>query len=118
VVILTFHAEEFHAEESAVSMKVNCDVQLTLMANNLYRLFGARIGNGYTSAMSRHLFRDFVDATATVTLTGNEVLVRFQKRARNPPLIAAGFGDTPLSIPWLQGKHLRLVFEQGRGTWC
>ena len=102
----------FHMDalSSAVAMKVNCDVQLTLMASSLYRLLGARIGNGYTTAKSRHLFRDFVDATAKITLTENEVLVRFQKRAHNPLLIAAGFGDTHVSIPWLHGKQLRLLF--------
>lgn len=39
----------FHIDAlaSAVAMKVNCDLQLTLMASSLYRLLGARIGNGY-----------------------------------------------------------------------
>ena len=45
-------------------MKVNCDLQLTLMASSLYRLLAGRIGRGYEHAKSRHLFRDFVDATA------------------------------------------------------
>ena len=48
---------------SAVVMKVSCDLQLTLMASSLYRLLAVRIGNGYEAAKSRHLFRDFIDAT-------------------------------------------------------
>ncbi len=102
----------FHMDalSSAVAMKVNCDLQLTLMASSLYRLLGARIGHEYTTAKSRHIFRDFVDATATVTLTEDEIQVRFQKRAHNPLLLAAGFADTAVSIPWLGGKHLRLLF--------
>jgi hypothetical protein len=60
----------FHMDalSSAVAMKVNCDLQLTLMASSLYRLLGARIGNGYAAAKSRHIFRDFVDATANIDL--------------------------------------------------
>ena len=56
----------FHMDalSSAVALKVNCDLQLTLMASSLYRLLAVRIGNGYETAKSRHLFRDFVDATA------------------------------------------------------
>src|SRR4051812_13311298 len=56
----------FHMDalSSAVAIKVNCDLQLTLMASSLYRLLAARIGHGYESAKSRHLFRDFIDATA------------------------------------------------------
>ena len=51
----------FHMDalSSAVAMKVNCDLQLTLMASSLYRLLAVRVGNGYEAAKSRHLFRDF-----------------------------------------------------------
>lgn len=102
----------FHMDalSSAVAMKVDCDLQLTLMASSLYRLLGQRIGNGYQAAKSRHLFRDLVDATAQVTITDQEIEVRFQKRAHNPLLLAAGFDKTDLPIPWLAGKRLRLVF--------
>ena len=39
----------FHMDalSSAVAMKVNCDLQLTLMASSLYRLLAFRLGNGY-----------------------------------------------------------------------
>jgi len=102
----------FHMDalSSAVAMKVDCDLQLTLMASSLYRLLGTKIGNGYQTAKSRHLFRDFVDATALVTLSPHEILVRFQKRAHNPYLINAGFGEIDVSIPWLGEKHLRFTF--------
>jgi len=102
----------FHMDalSSAVAMKINCDLQLTLMASSLYRLLGARIGNGYARAKSRHLFRDFIDATAQLTLSDRELVVRFQKRAHNPLLLAADFAKTDVPIPWLGGKHLRLVF--------
>lgn len=102
----------FHMDalSSAVAMKVDCDLQLTLMASSLYRLLGHRVGNGYETAKSRHLFRDLVDATAQVTISEKEIEVRFQKRAHNPLLLAADFDKTDLPIPWLDGKHLRLVF--------
>ena len=102
----------FHMDalSSAVALKVNCDLQLTLMASSLYRLLVRRIGQGYETAKSRHLFRDFVDATATVTLTDREVLVRFQKRAHNPLLLATGLDRTDVLVPWLGRKRLQLVF--------
>ena len=102
----------FHMDalSSAVAMKVDCDLQLTLMASSLYRLLAGRIGRGYEQAKSRHLFRDFVDATAVVTIGESEVVIRFQKRAHNPLLVAAGFDRTEMVIPWLGGKRRRLVF--------
>ncbi len=102
----------FHMDalSSAVAMKVDCDLQLTLMASSLYRLLAGRIGRGYEQAKSRHLFRDFVDATAVVTISESEVVIGYQKRAHNPLLVAAGFDRTETVIPWLGGKRLRLVF--------
>ena len=102
----------FHMDalSSAVAMKVNCDLQLTLMASSLYRLLAVRVGNGYETAKSRHLFRDLVDASAGVTITESDVEVRFQKRAHNPLLVAAGFDTTDVEVPWLGSKRLRLVF--------
>jgi hypothetical protein len=102
----------FHMDalSSAVAMKVNCDLQLTLMASSLYRLLAVRIGNGYESAKSRHLFRDFIDASAGVTITEGEVVVKFQRRAHNPLLVAAGFDRTDSVVPWLGAKRLRLAF--------
>jgi hypothetical protein len=104
----------FHMDalSSAVAMKVNCDLQLTLMASSLYRLLGTQIGNGYEVAKSRHLFRDFIDASAAVTIEKRSIEVRFQRRAHNPLLTAAGFDETNVVVPWLGGKRLRLVFGQ------
>lgn len=103
----------FHMDalSSAVAMKVNLDLQLTLMASSLYRLLSSRIGNGYQDAKSRRIFRDFIDAAAKVTITEEEILVRFQKRAHNPLLIAADFDKVDIPIPWLGGKRLRLILR-------
>ena len=102
----------FHMDalSSAVAMKVTCDLQLTLMASSLYRLLGEHIGNGYENAKSRHIFRDFIDATATVMIDERTITVVFQKRAHNPLLTAAGFDRTEVRVPWLGRKRLSFVF--------
>jgi hypothetical protein len=51
-----------------------------------------------------------VAASAGVSITEGDVVVRFQKRAHNPLLVAAGFDTTDVAVPWLGGKRLRLVF--------
>lgn len=104
----------FHMDalSSAVAMKVNCDLQLTIMASSLYRLLGAKVGNGYAEAKADHIFRDLVDATALVTLTDTEIAVRFHKRAHNPLLLAAGLASGATPVPWLGGKKLRLTFGE------
>ena len=102
----------FHMDalSSAVAMKVNCDLQLTLMASSLYRLLACRLGNGYDKSKSRHLFADVVNASALIHIGAHDIEVRFQKRAHNPYLLAADFDKTDQAIPWLGKKRLRLVF--------
>jgi hypothetical protein len=104
----------FHLDalSSAVARRVSCDLQLTLVARTLYRLLGRRIGQGDEVARARHLFRDFIDATATVRLTKEEVVVWFQRRAHNPLVIAAGFDRNDRVIPWLWQKRLRIELGQ------
>jgi hypothetical protein len=102
----------FHMDAltSAVALKVNCDVQLTLMASSLYRVLGERIGGAYATAESRHIFRDFIKASARIVISEDAVTVHFGKRAHNPFLLGAGFPSTDVAVPWWQGRHLRLAF--------
>jgi hypothetical protein len=93
-----------------IARPARSDLQLTLMASSLYRLLGLRIGKGYEVAKSRHLFRDFIDTSAEIAITEREIVVRFQKRAHIPLLIAAGFDKTDAVVPWLGRKRLQLVF--------
>jgi hypothetical protein len=102
----------FHIDalSSTVPMKINCDLQLTLMASSLYRLLGARLGGPYTTAESRHIHRDFINASARVEISADTVHVAFGKRAHNPYLLDAGFADTNTPVPWWQGRRLKLTF--------
>jgi hypothetical protein len=100
----------FHMDalSSVVAMKVNCDVVLTVMASSLYRLLGSQVAEGYETAKSKHIFRDLINATAQVVITESDISIRLQKRAHNPLLIAAGFHNTAISIPWLAHKRLQI----------
>jgi hypothetical protein len=102
----------FHMDalSSAVALKVNCDLQLTLMGSSLYRMLGEKIGGAYATAESRHIFRDFVEASARVRISDDEVAVQFGKRAHNPLLVEAGFAETNVAVPWWGGRRLKLSF--------
>lgn len=102
----------FHMDalSSAVALKVNCDLQLTLMGNSLYRMLGTYIGGNYETAESRHIFRDLVQGSARVAVAKDEVHVQFGKRAHNPLLLGADFVKTPIKVPWWGGRRLTLGF--------
>jgi hypothetical protein len=102
----------FHMDalSSTVALKVNFDLTATVIASTLYRCLAARIGHDYQNAKFARIFRDFIHATATVSIGQKDIHVRFQKRAHNPMLIAAGFDQLAQSIPWLGGRKMRLLF--------
>ena len=102
----------FHMDalSSAVPLKVDVDLQATLLAGSLYRLVATQLGRGHEQARAQTLFRKFVEAVARVQIEEQRIVVRFSRRANNPYLIAAGFADTEQPIPWLGNKALRLEF--------
>ena len=102
-----FHMDALSA---AVPMKVDLDIQLTLIASGLYRVLAKRLGNGFENARARTLFRNFVRASAGIRITENEIIVSFGRRAHNPCLLAANYARKTDPIPWLQNRRLQLRF--------
>ena len=102
----------FHLDalSSMVGLKVDFDLQVTLMASSLYRLMASRIGHEYERAQAKKLFRNLLDLSATVTIDPHEVLVTLDKRAHNPSLVTSGLAEEPTPMPWFGGKQLRLRF--------
>src|SRR2546422_585231 len=102
----------FHLDalSSMVGLKVDFDLQLTLMASSLYRLMADRIGREYARAQAKQLFRNLLDVSATVTGGDADVVVTLDKRAHNPYLVASGLTDQPTPMPWFGGKSLHIRF--------
>ena len=101
----------FHMDalSSAVAMKVNCDLQLTLDGQQPVSPAGGP---------RRQWLRDRQVPSSVPGLDQRlggrsrsptrRSWCKFQKRAHNPLLIAAGFDQTEVAVPWLGGKRLRL----------
>ena len=102
----------FHIDSlsSMVGMKVDFDLQLTLMASSLYRLMAQRIGREYLRAQPKKIFRNLLDLSGRVDITETQVVVKLDKRAHNPFLVASGLTDTPAPMPWLGNKKLVIQF--------
>jgi hypothetical protein len=91
-------------------MKVDFDLQITLMASSLYRLLADKIGHTYARAQAKTLYRNLLDVSATVVVGERDVLVTLDKRARNPFLVASRLADQPTAMPWFGNKELVIRF--------
>ena len=102
----------FHLDalSSMVGLKIDFDLQITLMAASLYRLMAGKIGREYERAQAKKIFRNILDVSATVVITDDEVIVTPDKRAHNPYLVASGLADLPTPMPWFGNKRLVIRF--------
>lgn len=102
----------FHLDSlsSMVGLKVDFDLQLTLMAGSLYRLMAERIGREYGRAHPKTIFRNLLDLSANVEIEAGRVVVTIDKRAHNPYLVASGLTDKPAPMPWFGNKKLVIRF--------
>jgi hypothetical protein len=102
----------FHMDalSSMVGLKVDFDLQLTLMAGSLYRLMARRIGREYERAQPKTIFRNLLDLSAKVEIDAERVVVTIDKRAHNPFLVASGLTDKPAPMPWFGNKQLHIRF--------
>jgi hypothetical protein len=101
----------FHVDalSSAVAMKVDFDLILTVIATGLYRLLGTRL-HGFEHAKARQIFRRFLDTQAKVDVSPDRVRVRLPRRAHNPLLLHSGMLATPVAVPWWGGAQLTVEF--------
>ena len=102
----------FHIDSlsSMVGLKVDFDLQLTLVASSLYRLFARHLPENYRNATAKVLFDSLLDVTGKVQIAERQVIVTLDKRAHNPYLVDSGLADRPTPMPWLQGKELLIRF--------
>ena len=105
--IAFFHLD---ALSSMVGLKVDFDLQITLMASTLYRLMANKIGREYAKAQAKTLYRNLLDVSATVVVGEADVQVILDKRARNPFLVASRLADEATPMPWFGNKQLLISF--------
>lgn len=103
----------FHLDalSSMVGLKIDFDLQITLMAAALYRLMAGKIGREYERAQAKKIFRNMLDVSADVVITDDEVVATLDKRAHNPYLVASGLADSPTPMPWYGNKRLVIRFS-------
>ena len=98
------------ALSSTVNLNVDLDIMLCVLAQALLAAFRTRLGAGYRAATPDTLQRRFLESSGTITLTGDQVTVRIDRRAYSPILRQATLPpDT--TVPWWHGRRLHFEFS-------
>ncbi len=102
-----FHMDALSA---AVPLKIDVDLQLTIIAATFHRVLADRIAQGHQNHTPRTLFRKFVHAMADAVVDEATITDCYGRRAINPFLARNGFANTECPTPWLGNRKLRLLF--------
>ena len=98
------------ALSSTVNLNVDLDVVLCVLAQALLAAFRTRLGPGYATATPDTLQRRFLDSSGTISISGDTVTVRIDRRAYSPVLRQASLpADT--TVPWWHGRRLHFEFS-------
>jgi hypothetical protein len=102
----------FHVDalSSLVGLRIDLDLQITLIASALYRLLAEKVGGLYRHAEAKTIFHQLLDVAADVSVEADRVRVTLHKRSHNPYLVASRLADQPTPMPWFGNKLLFLQF--------
>ena len=109
----------FHMDtlSSAVAMKVNCDLQLTLIGSSLYRMLGRILAaatqppNHATSAATSS-----TPQPGSGSRPGRRGSLR--QTCPQPLPTRIRLGDTDIPVPWWNGRRLKLASGNPTPAWC
>ena len=103
----------FHMDalSSSVTLRINVDVQPTIIVRLLYRMLGVRVGQGFDVAEARTIFNKFVRHTGSVTITDHEIQVTLRTRADAPYPVLASLTRMREPLPWPDNKMLQIQFK-------
>jgi hypothetical protein len=100
------HFFHLNALSSPILIKIHFDVLMTMIADTLYYHLAQSL-RGFETCEAMKIFRHFIDMPAKITVSKNEILVKFPLRAHSPVLRAAGFDKWTAPISWLGNRKLK-----------
>jgi hypothetical protein len=104
------HFFHLDALSSMVGMKVDFDIQITLIASSLYRLLAQKLSEQFRRATAKTIFETLLNTRGEIRVDEQYVVVTIDKRAHNPFLVASGLADQPTPMPWFGNKTLIIRF--------
>lgn len=102
------HFFQLDALSSMVELKVDFDLQVTLMGSTLYRMFADRLPENYHRAHAKTIYDNLLKVGGTVEVNEREVVITLDHKAHNPILAETGLLDRPTPMPWFFDRELVL----------
>lgn len=98
---------------SAIVVKVDFDLAMTILASTLCRLFTRQL-NGFENITAKKLYGNFINNGAEIEISQKQITIFLQKKVHNPILFETNIFQRTWTIPWLDGMEVR--FERQNST--
>ena len=100
------HFFQLDALSSMVELKVDFDLQITLMGSTLYRMLAPRLPENYRRSHAKTIFDNLLNVGGQVHIGPERVVVTLDPRAHNPILADTGLLDRPTRMSWFFDREL------------
>ena len=94
---------------SPLMIRIHFDLLWTIIADTLYHIFTQDLRR-FETCLAPKIFRNFVDMPGIVEYNGKEFVVKIRKRANTPILLSVEKLQSPVRIPWLGNRPLRITW--------
>jgi hypothetical protein len=107
------HFFHLNSLSSAIVIKVDFDLTMSILAHNLYRLL-AMDCSGYKNSYPRKIYNDLICDAGTLNITDNDVSIYLNKRRTSPILAQSSYFNNKYEYQWL--NNLAINFYIGSST--
>jgi len=99
----------FHVDalSSAVRLKVDMDVALSVVASGCYRWLAGQL-RGFEMATAQRIWDVFLERPGTIHVTDEEIILRVRRFSRAPVLLESEVSRNHVPVPWLGNRTVRL----------
>lgn len=98
-----------NALSSPLMVRIHFDLLWTLIADTLYHRFSQDLPR-FEYERANTIFKRFINMPGRVVYDGTEFIIKIRKRAHTPILKGIRELNKGVSVPWLGGKNLRILW--------
>jgi len=98
-----------NALSSPIMIRIHFDILWTIIADTLYHRFAQDLKR-FEKSLAPQIFRNFIDMPGKIIYDGDNFEIKIRKRAHTPILLEVEKLNSPFSVPWLEGKTIKIIW--------
>lgn len=98
-----------NALSSSLMIRIHFDILWTIIADTLYHRFAQDLRR-FEENLAPQLFRKFINMPGRVVYDGKKFQIKIRKRGHTPVLKGVEKLQQPITVPWLDGRSIEILW--------